>query len=103
MVKNKEKKIKLSFVNDGKKFVIPHMTVQKQEELLEELADREKKDEDISEKDMQKWMLLKTLQGVDKNVTIDDILSMHPQDFVELVNFIWKKGRELSSDDLNFR
>jgi len=97
------KKIKLSFINKGKPFSIPHMTVRDQEELLQELAEQEKKDTPVDDKMQNKILLLKMLQRVDPNITMDNILDMHPQDFIALINLIVTTGRELSDEDVNFR
>lgn len=100
-----EKKIKLSFVNGGKPFFVPHMTVKRQEELMESIIDIEKKYEDEKKKNQEcnKVIVLKTLQVVDINVTMDDINNMHPEDFIFLFNNIWEVGRELTSEKLDFR
>jgi hypothetical protein len=100
-----EQKIKLSFVNNGKPFVIPHMTVKRQEEMMEEMVKLEKKlDGDKFNREMNKVLVLKTLQIIDKDVTKENIDNMHPDDYIELFTMIWDKGRELSKGEkLDFR
>lgn len=106
----KDMKIKLSFVNGGKNFDIPKMTVKRQEELMEEMVRIEKETEKIEDKEKQqriynrefnKYLVLKTLQIVDSSVSVDDIESMHPDDFVRIFGFIWKEGKELDEKDDN--
>jgi len=96
-----KEKIKLSFVNDGKPFNIPHMTVKKQEELLEDMVEIEKKykkDSDKYNRELNKYMIVRTLQNIDENVSLDDINNMHPNDYIVLFNMIWGSGRELSDN-----
>jgi len=99
------KKIKLSFVNGGKEFILPHITVGMQEKILEEMAKIEKNklsDEQYNSK-INKYLVLTTLQKVDSNITEQNILDMHPTDFVKISNMVWEEGRELLDDDENFR
>lgn len=100
-----EKKIKLSFVNDGKSFNLPRMTVKRQEELMESIVDIEKKytDEKKQNQESNKLLVLKTLQVIDGSITLDDINNMHPEDFIVLFNMIWDKGRELTGENRDFR
>jgi len=96
-----EKKIKLSFVNDGKPFTIPHMTVTAQENLLEDIVELEKKhekDSEIYNRELNKCMVVRVLQGIDDSITVKDINNMHPDDYIRLFNMIWSSGRELSDD-----
>jgi hypothetical protein len=102
----KETKIKLSFVNKGEAFILPGLTVGGQDELLEAIVELEKKygrDTEKYAKEVQKIALLKLLQIVDKNVTIDDINNMHPSDYAYLTSIVWEKGRELKGESLDFR
>ena len=99
-------KIKLSFVNDGKPFIVPHMTVKKQEELLEDMTELEKKYKEGTleyNREVNKYMVLRILQNVDESVTLDNINNMHPDDYIKLFNMFWSGGRELSSDEDKFR
>jgi hypothetical protein len=94
-------KIKLSFMNDGKPFDIPHMTVKSQENLLEDMVGIEKeykKDSEKYNREVNKHMVLRVLQGIDNSVSLDDINNMHPDDYLTLFNLIWSSGRELSDD-----
>jgi len=100
-------KIKLSFVNDGEAFTVPHMTVKSQELLFKDMVEIEKKyKQETPEfmRELNKYMLMRVLQSVDDSVALDDINNMHPDDFVELLTLINNRGRELTkSDDGNFR
>jgi hypothetical protein len=98
-------KIKLSFVNDGKPFNLPAMTVKRQEELMEEMAKLEDKiSEDQYNREINKILVLKTLQAVDDNITMEHINNMHPDDYIKLFSRIWTEGRELSDgDDSDFQ
>ena len=95
------KKIKLSFVNDGKSFTVPHFTVKANEELLEDLVELEKKygrNTEKYNKEINKHIVVRALQTVDDSITIDDINNMHPDDYITLFNMIWSGGRELSDE-----
>ena len=100
-------KIALSFVNEGKGFTVPHMTVKSQEYLMKDMVKIEKKHKKESNeflRELNKYMILRILQTVDKSVALDDINNMHPDDFVELITMINEGGRELvKSDAGNFR
>ena len=97
-------KIKLSFVNDGKLFVVPQMNVQRQEEILEELNKRENLAEDKFMREYNKVLVWKSLQIIDEKVSLEDIMNMHPEDYAFLVKLFWNKGKELvKGDDENFR
>jgi len=98
-------KIKLSFVNGGKDFILPHMTVGMQEKLLESMTkyEKDKLTTDEYNSKINKELVLNVLKKVDSNITENDILEMHPSDFVKISNMIWEHGRELSDDDENFR
>lgn len=99
-------KIKLSFVKGGKEaFEIPKMTVRRQEELMTEMVKLEKEMEtDEYNREMNRLLILKSLQIVDPNVTMENILEMHPDDYIELFTQIWNAGREIKKDNtVNFR
>ena len=96
-----EKHIKLSFVNGGEEFEVPHLTVLLQERLFEDLIELEKKikDDKKREREYQKILIMRCLNVVDKKVKLKDINNMHPDDFIKLFNMVWTKGRELSGDE----
>jgi len=101
-----KEKIKLSFVNDGKPFNIPHMTVKKQEELLEDMVEIEKNYKnkpEIYNREVNKHMVKRALQTIDESVSLDDINNMHPDDYIKLFTMVWNSGRELSGDEEKFR
>jgi len=96
-----QKKIKLSFVNKGKEFNIPKMTVLRQEELMEEMIKTkiDEKTEPLKyNREFNKIMVWKTLQVIDVDVSLDDINNMHPNDFIKIFTLIWESGRELKDD-----
>lgn len=101
-------KIKLSFINDGKSFTVPHMTVKAQENLLDDIVKLEKKYKDNEKKyntEVNKYMMMHVLQTVDNSVTLEDINSMHPDDYIKLFSLIMDGGRELTESvgDKKFR
>jgi len=94
-------KLKLKFVNKGEPFNLPDMTVERQDEWLNEIIKVEKKMKNKEKRDkyLNRFFLLKTLQLVDNGVTMDDITKMHPGDFIKLSTMAWEQGRELVDDD----
>lgn len=104
------KKLKLSFVNDGKPFRIPDLNVKKHEEFLEEMEEKEEEMKDMKKgkagRLQQRLLILKNLQVVDESVSMEDILEMHPLDYekvAEEVNNAFFEGGEMSDDGENFR
>ena len=100
-----ENEIKLSFINNGKPFRIPRMTVKKQEIIMEKMAELEKS---IGAKfdynrDVGKVALLVAFSEIDSTVTMEHIENMHPEDFRFVFDSFWNNGREIKSDGENFR
>ena len=96
--------MKLSFVNKGQVFKLPYMTVEMQEQLLEErvkLETKYGKDDKNADYEFSRLSVLKILQLVDKSVCMDDIKKMHIGDYTKLHKLIWESGGELSDDDPN--
>jgi hypothetical protein len=101
-----QRKIKLSWMNDGKEFLLPFMTVKAQEEIMHDIVEIEKKHKKDSYEYVQeinKHIILRALQRVDPSVTLEHIDNMHPDDFVFLITEVNRGGRELTDDDRNFR
>jgi len=102
-------KIKLPYINKGKAFDLPNMTVAMNEKYLDILAEKEKEfGKDNLEKinrEANKHFLLYVLKQIDDTVTLDTILNMHPNDFLYLFNSMWESGELLTKkgDDTNFR
>lgn len=97
------KKLSLSFVNGGKEFVVPSPTVGTQEAYLDAIVSIEKKkiSEEKKNRESNRAMVLITLQQIDKTVTMKDILSMHPHDYMVLFNAInetYDFGKELGDE-----
>lgn len=94
-------KISLSFINDGKSFTVPHMTVKAQENLLDDIVKLEKKykDKKILNREINKYMVKNILKTKDSSVTLDDIEQMHPDDYAVLIGMIMDGGRELTNED----
>ena len=97
-----EKKISLSFVNNGEPFILKGITVERQEQLMDEMVKLEKKYKDkpnIYTREVNKILVLKTLQVVDDKISLQDINNMHPEDFMKLFTMIWNNGRELTKGE----
>lgn len=96
--------ISLSFVNKGKSFVIPTMTVGLQEELLEEMAklEKEKLEKDVIDRKVNKILVMKILQKIDPSVSMENVNNMHPDDYLIISNQLWTKGKEIKGNVQDF-
>jgi hypothetical protein len=104
---NKEK-IKLSFVNNKEEFILPTLTVEIHEEIMEDMVEVEKKinpkgNEKKYAVEANKYMILRVLQKVDPSVKYENVSKLHPDDFYLLIAMINTGGRELSSKPANFQ
>lgn len=80
------------------------MTVELQERYLDEVAKLEKKklSEEREIRESRRILVVLTLQMVDKTVQMEDILHMHPLDYIAITDEIdrcYDSGRELSDED----
>jgi hypothetical protein len=69
------------------------MTLALHEKAMDELSEYKKLPEDKFTRLLNKMILKVVLQTVDEKVTIQDIDTMHPDDFLELFSLVWKSGR----------
>jgi len=104
----KEEKYKLSFINNGKPFVLGKWTVRKHNEVLKKTSIHEKANPDLSEEErLAKYQIVLILEGlkeVDSSLTEDAIEEMHPMDRNELFSAIFNSGREgITADAGNFQ
>jgi len=91
-------KYKLSFINNGKEFSIPRMTVESHEQAMDEMIQYGKLPEEKYNRLFNKHLILVQLQKIDKNVTLKDITGLHPDDYLDLFQKIWDSGRSRKSD-----
>ena len=102
----KKTKYTLPFVNDGKPFVLSKWTVRKHEETLKEAAryEKELKGEELDRK-YRNLLILKGLHEIDKSVTEDDLLDLHPDEKVALFAAVYLQGKRgiLAEDKANFQ
>ena len=93
----KKTKYNISFVLDGKDFELNDWTVGKHEQVLKEIAELKKKNEKISEKELdEKYrtiLILKGLNEVDPNVTEDNLKNLHPDDMLALFSAVYLQGK----------
>ena len=97
--------MKLSFVNKGEEFVLPTFTVAMQEELLEQMREKETKkmSEEKQNQYWNKYTVLLSLKQVDKTVSMKNIDNMHPEDFIFIFKKIMSSGRELGEEEKDFQ
>jgi len=102
----KKTKYTLPFVNNGKAFTLSKWTVRKHEEVLKEASKYEKdlKGEQLDAK-YRNLLILKGLHEVDKSVTEDDLLDLHPDEKVALFAAVYLQGKRgiLAEDKANFQ
>ncbi len=97
-------KIKLSYINGGKPFDLPKMTMKRQEAIMEKMVELEDTyTGDKLNREVNKYILLKTLEQIDDKMTMAVIDEMHPDDFMQVFSKLYGTGRELTSDDKDFR
>ena len=93
----KKEKYSLKFVNNGKAFLMPDWTVEKQEALLDVMS----KYDDLQEKNIKEFnriwrveLILLSLHEIDDSVTKENIIKLHPDDFLELATTVYDAGRK---------
>jgi len=96
-----DRKYKLPFVNGGKEFEIPPVTVGLYTKVLEACEKYENKSRAIYDNMKHIELAYALLKQVDPNVKKEDIMSMHPDDLAEFIIKAWMiRGKE--KDNENF-
>lgn len=101
-------KYKLKFVNEGKEFELPKMTVKMHEDALNLISkDKDKMHEDVYNASMTRYVVAVALNRVDASKTpiqyVDLVGDMHPDDLLKLFGNIWASGRTEDKSDRKFR
>jgi len=103
-------KYKLKFVNDGKPFIMPDWTVEKHEQLLNEMIpyDEKVKLKVITTEERDKiyriTMILISLKEIDPKVKENDLRKLHPDMFVDLWLSVYNSGKtEIRVKDEDFQ
>ena len=91
----------LSFINDGKKFKVPRMTVESHEKAMDNMIQYGKLEEEKYNRLFNKQLMLVQLKKIDDKVTLEDIAGLHPDDYLDLFQKIWTEGKRKS--DKKFR
>ena len=91
-------KYKLSFINEGKEFEIPKMTVESHEQAMDEMIQYGKLKEEKYNRQFNKQLMFVQLKKIDENVKLKDITGLHPDNYLELFQLIWDSGRTRKSD-----
>jgi len=90
----------ISFILEGKTFVMPEWTVKKHETLLEEMIPYDEKltAMKISQKEYDRIyrlkMILLSVTEIDPKVTEEILHTMHPDDFIELWIAVYNSGKK---------
>ena len=87
-------KIRIPFVKGGKEIELSKMTVALHEDAMEAMVEYGKLPEEKFNRLFNKVLIQKSLQKIDKDVTLDDISGMHPDDYLSLFAQIWASGRK---------
>jgi len=91
----------IEFVNNGEEFELPGLTEKDHERAMEMIATQHKKLTNLQfNREMNRKIVLITLQKVDKNVKSSEIETLHPDEFTQLLSAIWRCGRR---DESKFR
>jgi len=89
-----KKKFSLTFVNEGKPFILPNWTVGKHKAALAQMLEecKDMKDEERND-EFNYYVIYQTLKQIDPDVSMDDIRDMHPEDLIQLFNEVYNAGR----------
>ena len=96
------KKYKLDFVNGGKEFEIPQVTVGMYTKVLEACEKYEKRGRALYDNMKHIELAYLLLKQVDPNVKKEDIIAMHPDELAEFIIAAWVSRKE-KGDAGNFR
>jgi len=94
------KKYKLPFVNGGKEFEIPQVTVGIYTKALEACEKYEKRGRALYDNMRHIELAYLLLKQVDSSIKREDIIAMHPDELAEFIITAWVTRR---SDAGNFR
>jgi len=88
-------KYKISFINEGKPFVMPKWSVGKHKAALAQLLNDNPNATDDEKMDLfNVYVIYQTVKQIDPSVSIDSIKEMHPEDQIQLFNAVYNEGRE---------
>jgi len=104
----KKEMIVLEFVNKGKPFEVPLWTVELQLEHDDYMAELLKKEGmDSSNPNYGQYsnddVIIRGLKQVESSVSIKDLRTMHPRDYLDLRDAVYNSGRRGIRPDENFR
>jgi hypothetical protein len=92
---NEKSKVKLSFVNNGKPFIMPKWTIGKHRVSIAQLV---KENPDVGEEEksvlFNVYVIYQTLKQIDPDVKLDDIKEMHPENLNDLFIAVYNAGKE---------
>ena len=88
----------LSFINNGKKFKVPKMTVGSHEAALDAMIQYGKIEVEKYNRLFNKQLILVQLKKIDKNVKLEDIAELHPDEYLDLFQAVWDSGRSKKGD-----
>jgi len=91
-------KCKLPFINNGKEFEVPKMTVEAHEKAMDDMVQYGKLNEEKYNRLFNKHLMVGQLKKIDDKVKIEDIENMHPDEYIDLFKMIWDSGRARKSD-----
>jgi ribosomal protein L19E len=86
-------KYKLPFVNKGKEFEIPKMTMRIHRQAMEQMSEHKKMSEEQYSQMFNEKIVLLALQEVDSSITIEDVETMHPDDYIDFFGKLWNSGK----------
>jgi len=95
-------KYKVDWLNNGKEFNVPDMTVEIYEQATEKMLEYGKMEQGKYIRLLNKQLILTVLDNLGIKVTLKDLKNLHPDDYTELFEVIWTAGSS-KKDDRKFR
>jgi len=90
----KEKKFSLEIVNNGEPFDMPKWTVAKHRAALVQMnEDCKDMSDDEKNEEFNYYVVYQTLKEIDKNVSLEDIKNLHPEDMIQLFAEVYNAGK----------
>ena len=74
------------------------MTVESHEAAMDSMVQYGKLKEEKYNRLFNKHLILTQLEKIDDKVKLEDITSLHPDDYLELFQLVWDSGRSRKGD-----
>lgn len=87
-------KLSLKFVNKGKPFVVKNWTVEKHEKALQHMKQAMgTMSKEAQNAEFRYWVIWEALVEIDKNVNIETVRHLHPDNLIQLFDICYNAGK----------